>query len=79
MYTASVTKRRKLVVAVAAAIVTLMVAAVVIVHSPGVQRRIWTSVTEGIEEASGVTLEAEGVRFRAFPASVVLGRLRVVM
>jgi outer membrane protein assembly factor BamA len=72
-----VTKRRKLVVAIAALVVALIACAVVAVHNPGVQRRVWRSVTAAIAESSNLQIEAGEVRLRALPARLVLRDLTV--
>jgi len=72
-----VTKRRKLVLAIAALVVAVIASAVVVVHNPGVQRRVWESVTAAVAESSNLQIEAGEVRLRALPARLVLRDLTV--
>ncbi len=79
MYTAEVTKRRKLVLALSGLVAVLIASAVIAVHSPRLQRRVWQAVTATLEESSGVRIEAGDVRLRPLPASLVLRTLTVSM
>ena len=77
MYTATVTRKRKLILALAAAVVISIIAAAIAIHDPGIQRRVWEAVTAAVEESSDVGIEAAHVRLRFFPARLVLREVTV--
>ncbi len=59
-------------VAAAAVLLVVMTAGLVLVHLPPVQRRAWSKIVESVAAETGWRLEARSVRFRLFPAVLVI-------